>query len=261
MCRFELRRYVRSLGRLPTLTQRLDIVKRRRTHKKMRDIFLHAAAEYIGEDIVQAILDRQVAPITDTDLEGEDVALGTPIRSLVDPENQILPFPSALTAEDIANIPEDRKALVRDLQNAELNLRQGHAEDCLELVRGALIQVSWQFKNKVRGAEGAERTRSWDRVNALNKIWQLQRRIYNANRKVMLQLGTHAEMEPKYPDLRLSHCKATTVVEEPNAQGQSSHRLPWIWSAERAGSLGQDNSDHRNECKHSGWYAIYLTHC
>lgn len=247
ICRYELRCFVRSFGRFPTVAQRLEIVKRRRTHKKLRDIFLRGSEEHLGEDLVNAIVDQQDGPISDIDLE-DNTALGNPTRSIADSENQILPFPSLVTATDIADMPADRQAAIIELRCTELELRRGHAEDCLELIRGALIQVSWQFKNKVRGAEGAERTRSWDRVNALNKTWQLQRRVYNGNRLIIYQLGNRTELEPKYPELLRSQCNSSTVVEEPNARGQSSHRLPWIWSTERAGNLAQANSDHRNEC-------------
>ena len=137
----------------------------------------------------------------------------------------------------------------RRLCATELQLRRGHAEDCLESVRGALIQLSWVFKNKVRGAEGAERTRSYDRVNQLQKLWKLQRRLYNLNRKAMLLIGESGELTARFPELLKGECTVKTAVEGGNQRGQSSHRLPWFWSSDRGGNLPTPNSEHHDECE------------
>ena len=103
-------------------------------------------------------------------------------------------------------LPPDRKSLFKKLKETELQLRRGHAEDCLETIRGALIQLSWQFKNKIRAAEGAERMRSYDKVHALEKIWQIQRLVYNGNQDVMFIIGSPAKLAPKYPTLLATEC-------------------------------------------------------
>ena len=248
LSRYELRRYIRAFGLTPTVAQRLDIVKRRQAHKKLRDIFIRGAEEHLGVELVTSLLESQGSPMEDPELASENNGIG-PDRSITDTENQILPFPSYVENLDIANLPNDRKAKIKNLKATELSLRIGHAEDCLEAVRGALIQVSWQFKNKIRGAEGADRTRSFDRVHALDRIWQTKQLIYNGNRVIMFKIGPSIELEPKYPKLLPTDCNVRTVVEEPNVFGQSSKRLPWFWSTTRGGDIGKPNSEHYNECK------------
>ena len=179
--------------------------------------------------MVALILDTQASPVVDPDLESENNGIG-PVRSVLETENQMLPFPLSLKNSDIITWSADRRVAITKLQDTELQLRFGHAEDCLEAVRGALIQLSWQFKNKVRGAEGAKRTRSYDRIVALDKIWQIQRLVYNGNRAVMLKMGSATELGPKYPELLTTECNARTAIEELNSTGQSSTRLVWFWS-------------------------------
>lgn len=217
----------------------------------MVEIFLRRAGEYLGDELVNTILDRQAEPLSDNDGPEEDNPNAEdPLISVLDCERQVLPFPSAVDPQDLAAMPNDHRQAVNKLRDTELQLRQGHAEDSLEVVRASLIQLSWVFKNKVRGAEGAERTRSYDRVNVLTKIWRLQRRVYNVNRRTMFQLGDHAALSKQFPELLKEQCKLQTAVDEPNARGQSSHRLPWFWSSERGGSLAEHDGKHRDECEH-----------
>ena len=88
-------------------------------------------------------------------------------------------------------------------------------------------------------------------IVALDKIWQIQRLVYNGNRAVMLKMGSATELGPKYPELLTTECNARTAIEEPNSTGQSSTRLAWFWSTARAGELAQPESDHYNECESS----------
>ncbi len=238
----------------------MEILKSRQAHKKLRDIFIRGAEEHLGEELVTSLLDSQVLPIDDPELAAENNGIG-PARSISEIENQMLPFPSCcLQVRDLPNLPNDRKATIQTLRSIELQLRIGHAEDCLEAVRGALIQVSWVFKNKVRGAEGADRTRSYDRVHALNKIWQLKRLVYNGNRHIIFSLNPASDFPMKYPALLATECNATTVIEAPNAQGQSSKRLPWFWSSTRgSGDIANTNSEHYNECKLFLKFPQYIT--
>ncbi len=102
--RYELRRYVRSFGVSPTVKQRLEILKSRQAHKKLRDIFIRSAEEHLGEELVTSMLDSQALPIDDPELESENNGIG-PIRSISEIENQVLPFPSLLRLTDLPNVP------------------------------------------------------------------------------------------------------------------------------------------------------------
>ena len=93
LSRYELRRYIRAFGLTPTVAQRLDIVKRRQAHKKLRDIFIRGAEEHLGVELVTSLLESQGSPMEDPELASENNGIG-PDRSITDTENQILPFPS-----------------------------------------------------------------------------------------------------------------------------------------------------------------------
>ena len=86
---------MRGFGLYPTVTQRLEIVKRRQAHKKLRDVFIRGAEEYLGEEVVTSILNMQESPIHDAELDSENEGIG-PLRCIAEVENQILPFPSSL---------------------------------------------------------------------------------------------------------------------------------------------------------------------
>ena len=69
------------------VAQRLAIVKRRHAHKKVLDMFIRAAIEYLGEEAGTVLLEGQEDP--DSDNEGNDDAderLGEPAVSVTDPE-------------------------------------------------------------------------------------------------------------------------------------------------------------------------------
>ena len=257
LVRFELRSYVRTLRRAPTTAQKLDLVKRRQQVKKIVQSFMQGATKYLGVNVVNKILEEHPRPIIDIeeptaqspdepfDMEHEN----NRSISRADPERQFLPFPSAISEAILRTIPGDRRGPLLELQSSEVFLRTGHAEDALEIIRGALLHTSWQFINRVRGSEGAERTRAYDKINMLAKIWRLQRRVYNYNRDIILQLNTSPEMATKYPVLAVSDCVTSNAVADPNARGQSTDRLPWFWTSNRGGNMAAEGSEHYNECK------------
>ncbi|KAF8956034.1 hypothetical protein BDZ97DRAFT_1672276, partial [Flammula alnicola] len=251
---FDLRSHVRKLGLTPTTAQKLELVAKRRQNRKLVDGFMRSASEYLGAEMTNGIYDANPAPVIDAEVsENEDPEVHNPRISRADPERQGLPFPSAIALAVLTNLPVDRRSFIQSLRDTELHIRSGHADDALELVRGAVIQLSWQYKNRLRGAIGAQRTRSWDKVNLLNKIWKLQRRVYNHNREVMMSLDDTGTIAVKYPELLISDCTISTAVSEPNAYGQSTDRLPWFWSSARPGTLSVPESEYYNEFYRVNW--------
>lgn len=253
--RLELRAFARLLGRHPTTAQRLDLVGRRRRLRKTIEAFTRTAVEFMDEDVVNSIYEEDNVVVDEIDPEDrvEDQA---GLITGADPDGQLLPFPSSIPGDYLAHLTREQRDIIKSLRGKELEIRQGHAEDCLESVRGAVIQLSWQFKNKVRGATGiAQKTKSWDGVNLLKGVLKLQRHLYNLNRNIMFSFGDRTILEPKYPYLSQGDCRTSTTITDPNAPGQSSARLAWIWSSGRIAPDGSEDSAYYVECKYDRDFA------
>ena len=96
----ELRQLCRTLGTTPTTAQHLELVKRRLRLRRHLDTFIQKARKFLGIDIVEWFLFKQTNGVIDEDAEETDqfgIPLPAPTGSLVDPENQPLPFPSIIT--------------------------------------------------------------------------------------------------------------------------------------------------------------------
>lgn len=214
------------------------------------EAFTKSAIEYLGEDAVNSIYGIDVDIIADdlsTTEEGVVIEDESSIPlTRADPEGQRLPFPSAVGALHLMELSLEQRAKIQGLQQNELQLRPGHANDALDQVRNALIQLSWQYKNKVRSADSQyTSTRAYDTVHILNPIWKLHRRIYNHNRAVMMTIGDEAQIGAQFPLLLQSECFVSTMITDPNTAGQSSRRLPWFWSSSSTSGAGDT---HHDEC-------------
>ena len=184
-----------------------------------------------------------------SDNEDEEPTWNPPI-SEADPEHQVLPLPSTVPDLYIADVSDDRQQWIASLRKIEVSIRQGHGDDTLDQVRNAVIHLSWQFKNKVRTVKSVlMKTWAWDKVNQLNAIWKLQRRVYNHNRIVMMRIGDSTDINLQYPFLALQDCKISTTISNPNSAGQSTDRLPWFWSMSfRVAEASGGENHYKNEC-------------
>ncbi|KAF8908067.1 hypothetical protein CPB84DRAFT_1744272 [Gymnopilus junonius] len=234
----EVRSFARSLGWQPTTSQKLDLVNRRRCLQKTIEAFTNTAMEFIEEDLVNSIYDQDSVITDDLDpQDGDKGEPGAPSISKADPGGQVLPFPSQIPEEFLSLLAMEHRASIIALREKELDIRKGHAEDCLETVRGAVIQLSWQFKNRVWPAEGiTQKTRAWEGANILEKVCTLQRRLYNRNCQVLYTLGPRTELELLTAD-----------------SGQSSDRLSWLWSNTRLSPNTADDDLYSTEFLRLNW--------
>ena len=157
-----------NLGSTPTTAQHLDLVKRRLRLRRHLDTFIQKARDFLGIELVEEFLFKQTTGIIDDDTEDTDqfgIPLPAPTGSLADPENQPLPFPSIITETMFNEFSIEDQKRITHLKKKELEIRIGHAEDCLELVRSAVIQSSWLYKNGVWVTEGAMNSRATTRAN------------------------------------------------------------------------------------------------
>ena len=225
----ELRQLCRKLGSTPTTAEHLDLVKRRLRLRRYLDTFIQKSKDFLGIDVVEDFLFKQTIGVIDEEAEETDefgIPLPAPAGSLADPEHQPLPFPSIITDTIYNELGTEDQKNIRRLKKKELEIRIGHAEDCLELVRSAVIQASWLYKNGVRVTEGSMNRRSTTRATIVSKIWKHHRRVYNYNRTIMLTLGD-SELATTYPILQLEDCTVSTAITDLNSR-QSRQRLPWF---------------------------------
>jgi hypothetical protein len=248
--RFELCSHVRKLGRKPTTAQRLELANKRRKLKTRITSFASSAAQYLRDDALDTIYDVEEIVLEDEVSTEEEADQGNTALTVADPERQVLPFPSALTAAAIAGAPAERRGILMALRTMELELREGHADDALGDVRKAVIRLSWEFKNTHRTAlSGEEKSRAWDKAKVLTRIWKLHRKVYNHNRNVMMKLADNIAVGTKYPYLDIKDCQASTTVSDVNEPGGSTYRLPWYWSSSvRVATTSALDGEHENEC-------------
>ncbi|KAH9478866.1 hypothetical protein JR316_0009328 [Psilocybe cubensis] len=252
----ELRDHVRKLGKHPSTAQKLDLVNKRRSMRTRVEAFCRSAMTFMGEDVLEDI-QGDIAPILDYEVsDNDDPDLGNVNITRADPERQPLPFPSAVKQDFFDGLDAGTNLILKGLRKLELQIRHGHAEDCLEAVRSALIQLSWQYKYQVRTADSVYMgTRAWDGVKLLNASWKLHRRLYNTNRQKMIYLSAGVRDEDnirkQYPILQVHDCKHSNAVSDPNIRGGSSDRLSWIWRSRQG--LDNDNQLYVNEFFRLNW--------
>ena len=251
--RFELRSHSRKLGKRPTTAQKLELAKKRRGLRTRITSFTKTALQYLGEDALEAIYETE-GLVVDEDLSQDEDDKNdevNPTISAADPEHQILPLPSAVPDDCIGDLPPERWSVIADLRETELQIREGHGADAMDKIRTAVIHLSWQFKNKVRRAtSGVQTKRAWDKIKLLNLTCKLQRRVYNHNRLVMMNIGDSTVVSEKYPFLDLKDCTVNTTVTNRTSAGQSCENPPWILGSSTCGKgPAANDAEHENECK------------
>lgn len=216
------------------MNKKIDLARRRQRLRARINSFTHAGNEHIDEEAMDIAKETILEGLED-DLSDEEEVLAAkaamPPTAQEDPENQKLPFPSA--------IPFDQRQYfkLQGLLTKELEMRKGQANDALQRIREALSQLAWQFKSNVRTASSTKQsTRAWEGVAALSRELRLQRRIYNHSRQTMIKLSCFETVNAEFPLLEERDCKPSAIVADPNARGISNQGLPWFWSrVEEAG--------------------------
>lgn len=221
-----LQRFIQELGQKQTLSQKLDLTKRRQRLKAKIIKFETEAQQFLGFSAVATMrtTNSNVAmseqPILD---EGEQSR--QPSGLTRDPEWEVLAFPSVIPHQHQASIPHYSSVL-----NKEIMLRTGQANDALQHIREALSQLAYQFRHNVRLASSTtQTTRAWDGVHLLTKEWRDLRRIYCRAREIILKVRNDKKTQTEFPELTIEDCKISPIAVDGNARSQSDARLSWLW--------------------------------
>ena len=158
------------------------------------------------------------------------------------PELLSIALPSALPMQS-----SNRVLLIR-LMTTELELRKGHANDCLAEMRSTIGQQAYQCKKLLKPAlTKAHRTRARSSIQNVHRTLILQTRIYNRTRNAMLSLGMELDtLDSVYKPLTKDDISVSSAVTDPNVTGSSRTKLSWIWTTHQ-GITANDN--HLTECE------------
>jgi hypothetical protein len=203
-CRSRIAGLVKQAGANPTITERLDINRRKTRLDNMIDDFSRKVNQYLAEDILVGQ--------GNTNSDWHNVELG---------DKAILPLPSNIGADQC------RDHGVGYLVDDELKLRQGQANDTLHNIRINLSHHSFLYRMAVRQAKHSQhkKSRAWDTVHQVNTALNVHTAIYRRCRKAMIALGASSVLLQRYQELKEEHLQSKTIENRPKCH-RNARRKP-----------------------------------
>ncbi|KAI6153826.1 hypothetical protein BKA82DRAFT_4011938 [Pisolithus tinctorius] len=117
------------------------------------------------------------------------------------------------------------------IQEIELKLRIGQANDALHGLQLALVDKAVVFRNAVRQAKSyAMKMWAWDMIHTINGAVRKQAAIYKQCRAAMVSLGATEETLSRFQEMQKSHLTVSTAAISQNAHDHQGSQLPWFWS-------------------------------
>ena len=240
------------MGSRPTTEDISSLGKQRDDLVKSMAKFNIDAQKYLGIDIFNQCVG--VIELSQTDFEDEWDPIDPPQIPLdgAQPESFSIPLPSSIPKES-----PQRPLLTRIMQK-ELELRKGHANDCLAAMRTIIGQQAFQYKKILRPAPTkVHRTRARSSIQKVGRNLVLQSRIYKQTRNAMLSLNMEVDaLKSVYKELTPQDIQVSSAIAEPNIAGSSRMHLSWIWTIHQ-GVEPTDN--HLTECEVTHSFCTRLT--
>lgn len=142
---------------------------------------------------------------------------------------------------------------LQTLVKNELILRQGEANDALQVIRIGIGEKSFRFRQQLRNSKSkVQKTRSWDAIHTVDKRLQQYRLVYRQARHAMIRLGASKVILGRYQEIKACDLHTNTAIQEPNARGQRNQELSWIWKMPGGSLTNQETLLH--ECEMSCHY-------
>ena len=280
----ELRLLIRRLGRSLTISQKLDVAKRRERLRARVDSFNRTAMNFLGRNTLQTILENvsllseefdmdDVLQIDDplptenfepgtaqvffaegapaAGMNPHDVALAkagraaAAARSATEAIEHInIALPSTL------GLAELKARQLESLLWKEYELRKGQANEALQGVRVSIANLSFEYGKKLRKIKKSKvkKTRAWAGVQSVGRVLHHHRLIYAHAVAALQKLGDPENIVGiLYKPLEVKDMKANTAIADPNAAGQRNLRPAWFWAAELSGDT--DDNSRLAECE------------
>jgi hypothetical protein len=230
------------MGRKPTAEKISSLAKQRDKLVKSMATFNADSQRYLG---VEAFKECQgLIKLGAIDFESDWDPIDPPDihPNGAQPETFLIALPSALPPQS-----SHRLLLIR-LITTELELRKGHANDCLAEMRTSIGQQAFQCKKLLKPAlTKVHRTRARSSIQIVHRTLILQTRIYNRTRNAMLSLGMELDaLDSVYKPLTKDDISVSSAVVDPNVTGSSRTKLSWIWTTHQG---IQANDNHLTECE------------
>lgn len=155
-----------------------------------------------------------------------------------------LRLPSRVSEAERKDFPEEIMAL-------ELQLRVGHANDCLESLKEALGYLALLYRTKVRNAKGSQdrKTRAWKEVKMASRKIKCVVRKYETSRRAIAALAPGDSDYAKYQRIRHSDLAVPQDILSENRLYQRNSHLSWIWRVAAHTEGGEEDDAWMSECE------------
>jgi hypothetical protein len=228
------------MGARPTAESLTSLANQRDKLAKSMTTFNIDSQKYLGVDALKECLG--IIELSTTDFEIDSDPTDPPVNypDGARPESLSIALPSALPQLSSNRLPLTRFMAI------ELELRKGHANDCLAAMRASIGQQAYQYKKILKPAHTkTHRTRARSSLQNVYRALILQTRLYIRTRKAMLSLNMDA-LDPTYKELIKKDINVSSAVADPNVTGSSKTKLSWIWTTHHG---VEENDNHLTECE------------
>jgi hypothetical protein len=241
---------IRTLGRSPSSEEKERVQEKREALQGKFLTFQQQGVRFIPLSSAAMLVSSRVSARTsdsgESDEEGffldkeseweEDEDVETPIEQVK------LGLPSSFD-----KVERDQMGLKR-LEEMEIELREGQANDALEALRAGLAEKSLRFRTQVKPAKSQRTmTRAWDSINRADKQIKAAVRSYRLARNALEALGASQHLLNQYQEIRKEDLKMSRDIVEENRVGQRSSGLAWFWRLDQ--KWDGDRGEFLKECK------------
>jgi hypothetical protein len=166
---------------------------------------------------------------------------------------------AAAAAGDEVPLPENRPICLPSNSRyhaahrpAELKLRLTQADTCLQALRDAIADKSFQYSHIIRVAPRKSiNTRARATIAKLNYKIAYHARVYARSRQAIAALDADDVTLLKYPILLKEHLRSSSALLDPNQPGSTRIQLSWIWKTADGGSHQTPEALQECELPHS----------
>lgn len=235
---------MRRVGLAPTVTDALDIERRRQRLQKRIDKFHGRSKAMWPVDPDEEPPEYKSEGALDFSGTGSDDEDSGP--SAAEPsaavEHLSIYLPSAIGMAVCIS-----KGYVRPTA-MERQLRLVQQNDVLQNIRVAISRKACIFREGIRAAKSKKKkTRSWDHLHAVDLSVRHNARVYDRARCAMLRLNPSDAERERYKPLNKEDLKVDTARVEPGLRGHRGSHLAWFWTMDIADDVEQQEG--MRECQ------------
>ena len=194
--------------------------------------------------------------LEDVDLDYDMMHLSSSMTDNAHVEQSLPPELQPLTLPSTLNRHLNDDIALLQLSSSELELRIGQANDALDETRLSIAQKSYLFRTRVRNNSPTQSyvTRSYGETQTVQASIEQSAKTYRLARKAMVKLGASSSILTKYRVLEKDDLRANTAVADPNAAGQRSDSLSWIWHM--SSETNRNHPAYLKECMFLSFFTL-----